>query len=64
MPGRAKRRARRYREEGAAAYRTLGIGYLGVAIARVGSMFADGSVERSNVISLAVQIVSGVVLGL
>ena len=49
---------------GATAYRTLGIGYLGVAITRAGSMFADRSVERSNVISLVVEIVFGVVLTL
>jgi hypothetical protein len=44
------------------AYQTLGIGYLIVAVTRGISMFVDRSVVRSNLISLAVEIVFGVVL--
>jgi hypothetical protein len=44
------------------AYQTLGIGYLIVAVTRAISMFIDGSVVRSNLISLVVEIVFGVVL--
>jgi hypothetical protein len=47
---------------GATAYRTLGIGYLGVAAVRAGSMYVDRSMERSNVISLVSEILLGVVL--
>lgn len=40
----------------------LGIAYLGIALVRVISMFVDQSVERSNIISLVVEIVFGVIL--
>jgi hypothetical protein len=45
-----------------AAYQTLGIVYLVVAGARAVSMFVDKSVVQSNIISLVVEIVFGVVL--
>jgi hypothetical protein len=45
-----------------AAYRTLGIGYLVVGVARAVSMFVDHSVVRSNVISLAFEAVFGTIL--
>jgi hypothetical protein len=45
-----------------AAYHTLGIAYLGIAVVRLPSMVIDGSVVRSNVISLIVEIVFGIVL--
>jgi len=43
-------------------YRMLGIAYLVVALVRAISMVADKSVVQSNVISLAVEIVCGVIL--
>ena len=45
-----------------ATYTMLGLGYLFVAIVRAISMFADGSVVRSNWISLATEVVLGVIL--
>ena len=45
-----------------AAYQMLGIAYLAVAVVRAASMFLDRSVERSNVISLVVEIAFGVIL--
>jgi len=47
---------------GASAYRMLGIGYLAIAAARIFSMFFDTSFDQSNLISLAVEIVFGVIL--
>ena len=47
---------------GAAAYQMLGIIYLAVALVRAVSMFVDKSVVRSNLISLAVEVVFGVIL--
>jgi hypothetical protein len=47
---------------GAAAYQMLGIAYLGVAAVRAVSMFVDKSIMQSNVISLIVEIVFGVIL--
>ena len=44
------------------AYQVLGIAYLVVGVTRAVSMFVDKSVVRSNVISLIVEIVFGVVL--
>jgi hypothetical protein len=44
------------------AYLMLGIAYLGVALVRGISMFVDKSVVQSNVISLAVEIIFGVIL--
>jgi hypothetical protein len=43
-------------------YRMLGITYLGIALVRLVSMFIDDSVERSNIISLVVEVVFGMVL--
>ena len=44
------------------AYRMLGVAYLGVGLVRLVSMFVDRSVERSNIISLVVEVVFGVIL--
>ena len=44
------------------AYMMLGITYLAIALIRIVSMFADKSVERSNVISIVTEVVFGVVL--
>jgi hypothetical protein len=46
----------------AAAYQMLGITYLVVSVVRAISMFVDRSVDSSNVISLVVEIVFGVIL--
>lgn len=43
-------------------YRMLGIAYLVVAVVRTVSMFIDDSVVSSNIISVAVEIVFGVIL--
>ncbi len=43
-------------------YMMLGIAYLTIALVRLVSMFADKSVEQSNIISLIVEIVFGVIL--
>jgi uncharacterized membrane protein HdeD (DUF308 family) len=45
-----------------AAYRMLGIAYLVVGATRAVSMFVDKSVVRSNILSLIVELVFGVVL--
>ena len=45
-----------------AAYQMLGIGYLTVGVVRTVSMFIDQSVVRSNVISVAFELVFGVIL--
>lgn len=47
---------------GPTAYLMLGIGYLCIAAVRTVSMFVDHSVVRSNVISLATEIVLGLIL--
>ena len=44
------------------AYMMLGIAYLGVAVVRGISMIVDKSVVQSNVISLIVEIIFGVIL--
>jgi hypothetical protein len=44
------------------AYTMLGIAYLGVALVRAVSMFVDKSVVQSNIISLAVEIIFGIIL--
>jgi hypothetical protein len=44
------------------AYLMLGITYLAIALVRAISMFIDKSVVQSNVISLAVEIVFGIIL--
>ena len=45
-----------------AAYRMLGIAYLVVAVVRTASMVIDKSVVQSNIISVVVEIVFGVIL--
>jgi len=45
-----------------AAYTTLGISYLVVALVRAISMFVDRSVESSNVISVVTEVILGIIL--
>ena len=45
-----------------AAYSVLGFTYLAIAVGRIGGIVFDKSTEKSNLISLAVEIVFGVVL--
>lgn len=47
---------------GGVGYQVLGLGYLGIAAARLVSIFIDRSTESSNLISLAIEIVFGVIL--
>lgn len=47
---------------GATAYPMLGIGYLAIALARLFSIFFDKSYDSSNWISLAIEIVFGIIL--
>lgn len=47
---------------GEGAFLALGVMYLAVALVRLVSMFVDRSVVQSNIISLLVEIVFGVVL--
>jgi hypothetical protein len=47
---------------GAVTYQMLGIGYLAIAAARTFSIVFDKSTARSNLISLAIEIVFGVIL--
>jgi hypothetical protein len=47
---------------GAPAYRVLGLGYLAIALVRLVSIFLDKSTASSNWISLAIEIVFGVIL--
>ncbi len=47
---------------GATAYRMLGIGYLTIAVARAFSILFDRSFAQSNLISLAIEVVFGVIL--
>ena len=47
---------------GTAAYQMLGMGYLGIAAARIFSIVFDKSTAQSNLISLAIEIVLGVLL--
>ena len=47
---------------GLPAYKMLGIAYLGIAIARIFSIIFDKSIAQSNLISLAIEIVLGVIL--
>jgi hypothetical protein len=44
------------------AYRMLGIAYLAIALVRIFSIFFDKSYDKSNIISLAIEIVLGVIL--
>ena len=43
-------------------YRMLGIAYLAIALARLFSLFFDKSFNKSNIISLATEIVLGIIL--
>lgn len=45
-----------------AAYQVLGIMYLAIAAVRLVSIFVDKSYEQSNIISLVVEIVFGIIL--
>jgi hypothetical protein len=45
-----------------AAYRTLGISYLLVAVVRTASMIIDKSVVQSNIISVVVEVIFGLIL--
>ena len=47
---------------GAVAYQMLGIGYLAIAAARAFSIVFDKSYAQSNIISLVIEIVLGVIL--
>ncbi len=47
---------------GAGGYTTLGIGYLAIAVARAFSVVYDRSYASSNLISLGVEVVLGVIL--
>lgn len=47
---------------GETAYLMLGIGYLAIALARTFSILFDRSYDRSNWISLAIEIVLGIIL--
>lgn len=47
---------------GASAYTVLGVGYLAIAAARAFSTVFDKSYARSNLISLGIEIVLGVIL--
>ena len=44
------------------AYRMLGIAYLAIALVRLFSIFFDKSYDKSNLISLAIEIVLGIIL--
>jgi hypothetical protein len=44
------------------AYPMLGITYFAIAAVRAVSMFIDKSIERSNIISLAAEIILGIIL--
>jgi hypothetical protein len=46
------------------AYRMLGITYLVIGLARAAGMIVDRSLQRSNVLSLVVELVLGVLLNL
>ena len=47
---------------GPVAFQMLGIGYLGIAAARAFSIVYDKSTAQSNLISLAIEVVLGVIL--
>lgn len=47
---------------GTTAYSVLGVGYLAIAAVRLVSIFIDRSTDSSNLISLAIEIVCGVIL--
>ncbi len=47
---------------GQSAYQVLGIGYLAIALVRLISIFLDKSTASSNLISLGIEIVFGIIL--
>jgi hypothetical protein len=47
---------------GEVAYQVLGLGYLAIAAVRLVSIFIDRSTDKSNLISLAIEIVFGIIL--
>jgi hypothetical protein len=47
---------------GEVAYQVLGFGYLAIAAVRLVSIFIDRSTASSNLISLAIEIVFGIIL--
>lgn len=47
---------------GEAGYQVLGLGYLVIAVVRLVSIFLDQSTAASNLISLAIEIVFGLIL--
>jgi uncharacterized membrane protein len=47
---------------GTTAYQMLGITYLAIAVARLFSIVFDKSTEKSNLISLGIEIILGVIL--
>ena len=47
---------------GPVAYQMLGIGYLAIALARLVSILLDKSYDKSNWISLGIEIVLGIIL--
>ena len=47
---------------GTVAYQVLGIGYLAIAAARAFSIVFDRSYDRSNLISLGIEVVLGIIL--
>jgi hypothetical protein len=47
---------------GVTAYQMLGFGYLGIAAARTFSVLFDKSYAQSNILSLVIEVVLGVVL--
>ena len=47
---------------GTTAYSVLGVGYLAISAVRLVSIFIDRSTDSSNFISLAIEIVCGVIL--
>ncbi len=49
---------------GEVAYLVLGLGYLAIAVVRFVSIFLDKSRDSSNWISLAIEIVFGIILSL
>ena len=47
---------------GPVGYQVLGLGYLAIAVVRLASIFIDKSYASSNWISLAIEIVLGIIL--
>jgi hypothetical protein len=47
---------------GETAYKVLGFGYLAIAVVRLVSIFVDKSTAQSNLISLAIEIIFGLIL--